>query len=308
MINTLKTRLLTFGVGMVVAQWAAGAGALAVTKTVRIENFRFVPATVTIAAGDTVRWVWAGGTHSTTSGACTQSACSVDGIWDSGIRSSGEFTHTFDTPGSFPYHCRVHLAAMTGTVVVGQPAPLAAAASGSPTCGGPAPIDVAFQGDATGGMGPYSFLWDFGDNSTSTEQNPVHNYATSGTYTATLQATDADGTMDATTVPIDARSVAVPMITKMRMLSGPFRLAIFGTGFGPHSTVLINDQPVPGVKFVKSTKLIAMKGAALQAMLPMNQDVSITVRDNDTNVTGCPFTFMRMRHQAGGGGMGGGGY
>src|ERR1700741_659379 len=55
----------------------------------------FVPSSVTIHPGDQVTWTWASSGHSTTS---------VNGIWDSGIRSQGAtFTHTFNTVGTFPY-------------------------------------------------------------------------------------------------------------------------------------------------------------------------------------------------------------
>ncbi|SHJ29676.1 PKD domain-containing protein [Pseudozobellia thermophila] len=49
---------------------------------------------------------------------------------------------------------------------------------------------VAFQGLTHSAV---SWLWDFGDGTTSTEQNPVHVYPESGYYTATLTATDANG-------------------------------------------------------------------------------------------------------------------
>ncbi|MCB0640690.1 MAG: PKD domain-containing protein, partial [Phaeodactylibacter sp.] len=39
-----------------------------------------------------------------------------------------------------------------------------------------------------------TYSWDFGDNSTSTEVNPTHTYAMDGTYTVTLEATNACGT------------------------------------------------------------------------------------------------------------------
>ena len=45
---------------------------------------------------------------------------------------------------------------------------------------------------------PTSWLWTFGDGQTSTEQNPTHTYASSGTYTVTLQATNAYGNNTAT--------------------------------------------------------------------------------------------------------------
>ena len=72
--------------------------------------------TSTINVGDTVRWVWVGGTHSSTSGPCPP--CTGDGTWTSGIKSSGTFEHTFTTAGSFPYFCIPHTQAMTGTVIV----------------------------------------------------------------------------------------------------------------------------------------------------------------------------------------------
>jgi PKD repeat protein len=38
-----------------------------------------------------------------------------------------------------------------------------------------------------------SWLWDFGDGNTSTEQNPIHTYIVPGSYTVTLTVTDDDG-------------------------------------------------------------------------------------------------------------------
>lgn len=40
---------------------------------------------------------------------------------------------------------------------------------------------------------PTQWLWDFGDGNTSTQQNPSHQYATGGTYTVKLTATNANG-------------------------------------------------------------------------------------------------------------------
>jgi PKD repeat protein len=40
-----------------------------------------------------------------------------------------------------------------------------------------------------------SYLWNFGDNQTSTQTNPSHTYAADGTYTVTLSATNACGTV-----------------------------------------------------------------------------------------------------------------
>jgi len=40
---------------------------------------------------------------------------------------------------------------------------------------------------------PTSWSWTFGDSATSTQQNPIHVYASAGTYTVTLKATNAAG-------------------------------------------------------------------------------------------------------------------
>jgi len=42
-----------------------------------------------------------------------------------------------------------------------------------------------------------TYSWAFGDGETSTEENPTHTYAAGGTYTATLTATNDDGSSNA---------------------------------------------------------------------------------------------------------------
>jgi PKD repeat protein len=52
-----------------------------------------------------------------------------------------------------------------------------------PVSGDP-PLTVHFTDSSTGG--PYRWLWEFGDGSTSTDQNPVHTFTQKGTYTIIL--------------------------------------------------------------------------------------------------------------------------
>ncbi len=56
------------------------------------------------------------------------------------------------------------------------------------------PLSVQFTDQSTGAITAY--LWDFGDGSTSSEQNPLHTYAGDGTYTVTLTVGIADGRTD----------------------------------------------------------------------------------------------------------------
>jgi len=73
--------------------------------------------TSTITVGTTVNWVWVGGFHNVSSGACPP--CTPAGQFRSGDpEAGGNFSFTFNTAGTFPYYCEVHDQAMTGTVIV----------------------------------------------------------------------------------------------------------------------------------------------------------------------------------------------
>jgi len=77
-----------------------------------VHNGSSNPAVDTVQAGQTVRWVNAGGTHG------------IRAIPPSAFPASGDLTQgqshfvTFNTPGSFPYNCAIHGNAETGTIVV----------------------------------------------------------------------------------------------------------------------------------------------------------------------------------------------
>ena len=53
--------------------------------------------------------------------------------------------------------------------------------------------DVWFYPTVSGGFQPYSYEWDFGDGSTSTDAQPSHAYKSDGTYTVSLKVTDDRG-------------------------------------------------------------------------------------------------------------------
>ncbi|SRR6266480_3839699 len=82
---------------------------------VALRDFAFHPDSIRVPPGATVTWVNCEDVgqepHTTTSDS--------PGVWDSGDLNPGNrFSHTFPTPGSFPYHCIPHQAFMTGKVVV----------------------------------------------------------------------------------------------------------------------------------------------------------------------------------------------
>ena len=55
-----------------------------------------------------------------------------------------------------------------------------------------APVNVAFYGSASSGSGQYDYRWEFGDGTTSSEQNPTHTYTKKGNYNVILTVMDDD--------------------------------------------------------------------------------------------------------------------
>jgi plastocyanin len=78
------------------------------------QGFQFVPDTVNISVGDTVRWTWESNAHSVTSGLpCIADSqfCSPDNLnCPAGILSNTGtiYEHTFAAAGSFSYFCAAH--------------------------------------------------------------------------------------------------------------------------------------------------------------------------------------------------------
>jgi PGF-pre-PGF domain-containing protein len=106
-------------------------------------------------------------------------------------------SHTYTTPGTYPVALQAYNASgynstrKTGFITVTIPLPVANF-TGTPISG-QAPLTVAFTDSSANN--PTSWNWLFGDGSqeNATEQNPVHTYASAGTYTVSLNATNAGG-------------------------------------------------------------------------------------------------------------------
>jgi plastocyanin len=96
---------------------------------VTIQDFSFSPATLTIKAGTSVKW--------TDNGPSAHTTTSDTGVWDSGTLSApsgggpyggssagGTYQFTFNTPGTYHYHCTLHppssYPSFLGTITVTQ--------------------------------------------------------------------------------------------------------------------------------------------------------------------------------------------
>lgn len=82
------------------------------THSVSINNFAFSPASLTINKGDTVVWtnMQSGTPHTVTSDSGSE-------LGSGQLSTGSSYSHTFNTAGTFAYHCSIH-PTMHGTVIV----------------------------------------------------------------------------------------------------------------------------------------------------------------------------------------------
>jgi plastocyanin len=121
----MKTRTWMFGVAILLAAIAAGPSQSILAATplansspevavkevaVKIDNFSFSPATITVPLGMTVRW--------TNRDDIPHTVVSDDKTFKSkALDTDEDFTYTFTKPGTYGYFCSIH-PKMTAKVVV----------------------------------------------------------------------------------------------------------------------------------------------------------------------------------------------
>jgi PKD repeat protein len=108
-------------------------------------------------------------------------------------------TKSYGTPGTYTITLALTRAGLTEThsIVVGV-----GGISATPENGN-SPLDVQFSYVAPStGADAVSWIWNFGDGETSTEQNPQHRFSMAGEYVVTVRATDANGRSGIATIII----------------------------------------------------------------------------------------------------------
>ena len=79
-------------------------------NSITLANFAFSPPTLTVKVGTTVTWTNNDGT--------THIVTSDTGVFNSGnLATNATFSFTFNSAGTFAYHCSIH-PSMTGRVIV----------------------------------------------------------------------------------------------------------------------------------------------------------------------------------------------
>jgi len=153
---------------------------------------------------------------------------------------------------------------------------------------------VDFTDQSTGS--PTSWLWDFGDGTTSTQRNPSKTYATAGAYLVTLTASNSTGSNSATqTVSVTAPvAVTYARDSFSRTLVGGWGSADTG---GPYSGTSGSAFNVAnGAGSMAPPRAGASRGATLDNVSARDVDIAVRVTVDKRPVGGIIWAYDVVRH------------
>ena len=225
----------------------------AVGQTVTVNDSFFSSNAITITAGQTVTWSWAGGgTTSLAHNVVSGSSCSPDFIFNSGAtKTSGTFGHTFTAAGTYNYYCDPHCGFMTGSVTVNPAAATHLVLSGVP---GSATAGVAF-------------------NVTVTAFDQFGNVATGFGNTVSFTSSDGAATLPSNTLINGSRVFSITLRT-----AGSRSLTANASGVSSSGTAFINVSPA-------ATSTFTVVPSANPVTAGASFNVTVTAKDAFGNTT-----------------------
>jgi len=149
---------------------------------------------------------------------------------------------------SYPFGSTFQPRVWNGTIHYTPGSGIFADFSGTPTAGNaPQPVSFTDQSFSSDPNGVSSWLWDFGDGTTSTSQNPTHTYTSAGSYTVSLTVSDPTNGSD-TEVKANYINVSPPILVVTSPGAGAIQIS--GPPDPPGTTngyFLVSAVPAPTV-------------------------------------------------------------
>lgn len=145
----------------------------------------------------------------------------------------------------------------------------------------PAPALVSFNSSVTNAT---TYLWDFGDNASSTVANPQHTYTAGGTYTVKLTASGVGGSTSTTKTVNVAAALTKVKITKVTLTAIPFTTtsgAGWDTNDGPD--IFFQIQNINGTSLFDIRNTFYVVNNVVPANLPI--EWSLTTPFDITDLT-----------------------
>ncbi|MCX5991302.1 MAG: right-handed parallel beta-helix repeat-containing protein [Chloroflexi bacterium] len=160
---------------------------------------------------------------------------------------------------------------------------------------------IAFTSLCSGGKPPLIYAWDFNNDGTvdSTDQNPTHSYASSGTYTVSLKVTDADGKTDTETktnyitiIKAATQEDVTAQGGRVETTDGQIATEFPAGCLGDTATVTIKQLPASsaatapqGFRVGNTCFRVEVIGVDGVAMTTFAEPITITVKYTDEDVT-----------------------
>lgn len=134
---------------------------------------------------------------------------------------------------------------------------------------------IAFNSStSTGGGGTINtWLWNFGDNTTATAQNPSKTYTTANTFTVKLNVTTADGCKDSTTRTVNV----LPVLNAPAVVTGTITANSIQFTWAAVAGAIGYEVSVDGSSFTSPSSGTTGLSHVVSGLQP-NQTVNITVR------------------------------
>jgi plastocyanin len=105
----MKTLLLAMVVLLVFASGCVASTQQKTEQKIVIENFAFNPQNVTVSAGTIITWE--------NKDSVTHDVTIDNGLFDHDLNPGETFSFTFNTTGTYAYHCDIHTS-MKGQIIV----------------------------------------------------------------------------------------------------------------------------------------------------------------------------------------------
>jgi PKD repeat protein len=159
----------------------------------------------------------------------------------------------------------------------------------------PNTLSVDFTDTSSGA--PTSWNWDFGDGTTSTQQNPTKTYAAPGTYTVQLTATNAGGSTSATetvtVAPIGPPTYAADAFG--RTINGSWGGADTGGSYTLTGTAA-NFSVGNGVGSIVVPGAGGSRAALLGSVSQLDLDLTVRVQVDKVAAGGTYYLYVLARH------------
>jgi plastocyanin len=229
---------------LIVAALFLSIHGFAVKHIVHVGSFYFTPSTLNVSVGDTIRWVWDGGSHTTTSSTIPAGAATWDSPMTSAVQS---FEYAVTKTGVHNYVCTPHASmGQVGSFTAAGAAPTLSVSPSNrnvPASNGTTSFTVTSNSTwsatssaswcavTSGGSGNGTIFADYTENTSLTSRTATITVSVSGLPNQTVTVTQAGAAPTLSVSPANQHVTASSGTTGFSILSNTSWIAVSDAGW-----------------------------------------------------------------------------